>query len=122
MTRKIVEAFEAEDILKALAGYDPNFVENFLSLLPTKKALMIQNDLFHMTEFPPTSQCAEARRKICLRIEEEFESQRFSLGDFWKSQEASRGGESNGEEVTQEYDGVSPESGSSDDDGQGQAA
>ncbi len=122
MTRKIVEAFEAEDILKALAGYDPNFVENFLSLLPTKKALMIQNDLFHMTEFPPTSQCAEARRKICLRIEEEFESQRFSLGDFWKSQEASRGGESSGEEVTQEYEGVSPESGSSDDDGQGQAA
>ena len=122
MTRKIVEAFEAEDILKALAGYDPNFVENFLSLLPTKKALMIQNDLFHMTEFPPASQCAEARRRICLKIEEEFETQRFSLGDFWKSQEASRSDESTSEEVTQEYDGVSPESGSSDDDGQGQAA
>lgn len=122
MTRKIVETFEAEDILKALAGYDPNFVENFLSLLPTKKALMIQNDLFHMTEFPPASQCAEARRRICLKIEEEFETQRFSLGDFWKSQEASRSDESTSEEVTQEYDGVSPESGSSDDDGQGQAA
>ena len=122
MTRKIVETFEAEDILKALAGYDPNFVENFLSLLPTKKALMIQNDLFHMTEFPPASQDAEARRRICLKIEEEFEIQRFSLGDFWKSQESSQRGESMSEEVTQEYDGVSPESGSSDDDGQGQAA
>jgi flagellar motor switch protein FliG len=122
MTRKIVEAFEAEDLLKALAGYDPTFVENFLSLLPTKKALMIQNDLFHMTEFPPASQCAESRRRICLKIEEEFEAQRFSLGDFWKSQEAQQGGESISDEVTQEYDGVSPESGSSDDDGQGQAA
>jgi flagellar motor switch protein FliG len=122
MTRKIVEAFEAEDILKSLAGYDPGFVENFLSLLPTKKALMIQNDLFHMTEFPPASQCAEARRKICLKVEEEFENQRFSLADFWKSQESTQSGASINEEVTQEYDGVSPESGSSDDDGQGQAA
>ena len=122
MTRKIVEAFEAEDILKSLAGYDPGFVENFLSLLPTKKALMIQNDLFHMTEFPPASQCAEARRRICLKVEEEFENQRFSLADFWKSQESTQSGASINEEVTQEYDGVSPESGSSDDDGQGQAA
>jgi flagellar motor switch protein FliG len=117
MTRKIMEGFEAEDLMKALAGYDPGFVESFLSLLPTKKALMIQNDLFHLTEFPPASQCAEARRKICLKIEDEFEQQRFNLADFWKAQEGSSGSaESSGsEEVTQEY-------GNSDDDGQGQAA
>jgi flagellar motor switch protein FliG len=119
MTRKIVENFEAEELLKALAGYDPGFVENFLSLLPTKKALMIQNDLFHMTETPPASQCAEARRKICLKVEEEFETQRFSLSDFWKSQEGST---VSSEEVTQEYEGSSPDSGSDDDGGQDQAA
>lgn len=123
MTRKIVENFEAEEIMKALAGYDPTFVEGFLSLLPTKKALMIQNDLFHMTETPPSSQCAEARRKICLKIEEEFETQRFSLSDFWKGQESSGSGSvEQGEEVTEEYGSDTPESGSSDDDGQGQAA
>jgi len=84
MVRKIVEAFESEDIMKALVGYDSGFAESFLSLLPTKKALMIQNDLYHMVEYPPVSQCAENRRKICNKIEQEFESQRFSVADFWK--------------------------------------
>jgi flagellar motor switch protein FliG len=84
MVRKIVEGFESEEIQKALVGYDSTFVESFLSLLPTKKALMIQNDLYHMIEFPPVSQCAENRRKICSRIEQEFEAQRFSVAEFWK--------------------------------------
>ena len=121
LTRRIIEGFEAEELLKALAGYDAGFVESFLSLLPTKKALMIQNDLFHMTDTPPTSQCAEARRKICLKVEEEFEQQRFSLADFWKGQESTEVAAPPSEEVTQEID--SEVTGyESDDDGQGQAA
>jgi flagellar motor switch protein FliG len=85
LVKKVIEAFESEDLQRALVGYDPAFVETFLSLLPTKKALMIQNDLFHMTEFPPISQCAESRRKICQKIESEFELQRFSLEEHWKN-------------------------------------
>jgi hypothetical protein len=121
LTRKVIEGFEAEELLKALAGYDSGFVESFLSLLPTKKALMIQNDLFHMTDNPPTSQCAEARRKICLKVEEEFEQQRFSLADFWKGQESTEAAAAPSEEVTQEIDNEVTGY-ESDDDGQGQAA
>jgi len=84
MVRKIVESFESEDLMKSLVGYDSAFVDAFLALLPSKKALMIQNDLYHMIEFPPASQCAENRRKICSKIEQEFESQRFSVAEFWK--------------------------------------
>ena len=85
IVKKVIENFESEDIQRSLVGYDPTFTETFLSLLPTKKALMIQNDLFHMTEFPPISQCAESRRKICQKIESEFELQRFSLEEHWKN-------------------------------------
>jgi flagellar motor switch protein FliG/cbb3-type cytochrome oxidase subunit 3 len=104
IVKKVIENFESEDIQRAL-------VETFLSLLPTKKALMIQNDLFHMTEYPPISQCADSRRKICQKIETEFELQRFSLEEHWKntsfepemmetvSEEVS---EEVGEEVTEE--------------------
>lgn len=88
MVRKIVEGFESEDIQRALVGFDSVFVESFLALLPTKKALMIQNDLYHMIEYPPVSQCAENRRKICSKIEQEFESQRFSVAEFWKQYDA----------------------------------
>jgi len=83
--KKVIETFESEDIQRALVGYDATFAETFLSLLPTKKALMIQNDLFHMTEFPPISQCADSRRRICQKIELEFELQRFSLEEHWKN-------------------------------------
>jgi len=85
IVKKVIETFESEDIQRALVGYDATFAETFLSLLPTKKALMIQNDLFHMTEFPPISQCADSRRRICQKIELEFELQRFSLEEHWKN-------------------------------------
>jgi flagellar motor switch protein FliG len=84
LVRKVIEGFESEDIQKALIGYDSTFVETFLALLPTKKALMIQNDLYHMIEYPPASQCAENRRKISSRVEQEFDLQRFSVAEFWK--------------------------------------
>ncbi len=102
--RKIVEETASEDIQRALVGFDPGFVDSFLELLPTKKALMIQNDLFHMSVLPPISQCADSRRKICAQIETEFERQKFNLEEYWKSlnpaaePEASTGGE-----VTKEY-------------------
>ena len=83
--KKVIVNFESEDIQRSLVGYDPGFVETFLSLLPIKKALMIQNDLFNMTEFPPVSQCAESRRKICQKIESEFEIRRFSLEEHRKN-------------------------------------
>jgi flagellar motor switch protein FliG/cbb3-type cytochrome oxidase subunit 3 len=103
IVKKVIENFESEDIQRALVGYDANFVETFLSLLPTKKALMIQNDLFHMTEYPPISQCAESRRKICQKIETEFELQRFSLEEHWKNTSFDPGMmETTSQEVTEE--------------------
>jgi hypothetical protein len=80
----VIESLDGDEIKLALVGYQTDFVESFLSLLPTKKALMIQNDLYHMTDYPPVSQCAEGRRKICNRIEQEFELQRFSVAEHWK--------------------------------------
>ncbi|MBS1959198.1 MAG: hypothetical protein JST80_07005 [Bdellovibrionales bacterium] len=85
MVRKVIEGLESDEIQKSLVGYDSTFTEAFLAMLPTKKALMIQNDLYHMTEFPPISQCAEARRKICSKLETEFEAQRFSVAEYWRN-------------------------------------
>ncbi len=82
--RKVIETFESEEIMRALVGYEGEFVESFLSLLPTKKALMIQNDLYHMTDAPPISQCAECRRKISIKLEQDFEMQRFGISEYWK--------------------------------------
>jgi flagellar motor switch protein FliG len=85
IARKVIESTDPEDLTKALVGYDHQFAESFLALLPTKRALMIQNDLFHLAEYPPASQCAEMRRKICNALEAEFAKQKFDLSDFWKS-------------------------------------
>ena len=101
--RKIVEETPSEDIQRALVGYDSSFVEAFLELLPTKKALMIQNDLFHMSVFPPISQCAESRRSICHKIENEFEKQKFNLEEYWKNLSPSVEQTASSSEVTKEY-------------------
>lgn len=85
MVKRVIEPLDSDEILKSLVGFDSQFSEAFLALLPTKKALMIQNDLYHMTEFPPVSQCAEARRKICGKLESEFEAQRFIVSEYWKN-------------------------------------
>ena len=86
MIKQAIDALESDDLLKALAGYPSEFVDSFLQMLPTKKALMIQNDLFHMNEVPPQFQCATARRKIVDIVEREFERLKFSVSDFWSSQ------------------------------------
>jgi flagellar motor switch protein FliG len=85
MVKKVIESLDSEEILKSLVGFNSQFAEAFLALLPTKKALMIQNDLYHMTEFPPVSQCAENRRKVCMKLEAEFEAQRFKVAEYWKN-------------------------------------
>lgn len=95
--RSVIESYESEELLKALVGFDAEFTESFLSLLPTKKALMIQNDLYHMGEFPPASQCAEFRRKICLKLEHELESQRFSIPEYWSQFDEDQEGDSSNE-------------------------
>jgi flagellar motor switch protein FliG len=104
MTKKIIEELESDDLQKALAGYDNGFVDSILALLPSKKSMMIQNDLLHMDSAPPASQCAEKRRSICERIENEFETQRFNLPEFWKGLEAqaSGGGDEYPNEITEE--------------------
>ena len=123
--RKVTESLDSDDIQKALVGYDPEFVESFLTLLPTKKALMIQNDLFHMATLPPLSQCAESRRKICKKIEAEFEQQNFKLDEYWKETTQTTGEpesgaakeELNDDEKTSEFVSLAP-----DEDDQDQAA
>jgi flagellar basal body-associated protein FliL len=83
--RRVLESYESEEILKALIGFDGVFTEQFLQLFPTKKALMIQNDLYHLAEYPATSVCAEHRRRICVKLESEFELVRFSVVEFWRT-------------------------------------
>lgn len=87
MTRKVIEGLNSDDVLKALVGYPERVIDSFLGMLPTKKALMIQNDLFHMSETPPAFQCAAARRKITELVEQEFERAKFSVTDFWKARQ-----------------------------------
>jgi len=89
MIKKVIDTLESDDVLKSLAGYPSDFVDSFLALLPTKKALMIQNDLFHMSDAPPAYQSATARRKIIDKIEQEFERIKFSVVDFWNTQNQS---------------------------------
>ena len=84
MVKKVIDNLDSDDVQKSLAGYPTEFVDSFLSLLPTKKALMIQNDLFHMTDAPPPYQSAAARRKITDLVEQEFIRAKFSVSDFWK--------------------------------------
>lgn len=84
LVRGVLDTLEHDEITKSLVGFPGEFVETFLSLLPTKKALMIQNDLFHMEIIPTHSQCAEYRRKICTKLESAFEQQRFNLTEFWE--------------------------------------
>ncbi|NDG84612.1 MAG: hypothetical protein EBX52_06190 [Proteobacteria bacterium] len=98
MTKKVIEELESDLLLRALSGYDGGFIDSFTSLLPSKKAMMIQNDLLHQDQPPPPSQCAESRRSICEMIEVEFERQRFDLADFWKSREANAAAEVQAEE------------------------
>jgi flagellar basal body-associated protein FliL len=82
---KVIEGLESDDILKALCGMDSELVDSFLGLLPTKKALIIQNDLFHLVDVPPVYQCAAARRKIVEKVEQEFERIKFSVAEFWNN-------------------------------------
>jgi len=84
MVKKVIDNLDSDDVQKSLAGYPTDFVDSFLSMLPTKKALMIQNDLFNMTDAPPPYQSAAARRKITSLVEQEFERAKFSVSDFWK--------------------------------------
>lgn len=84
MVRKVADGLDADDILKSLVGYPADYVDAFLALLPTKKALMIQNDLFHMSDSPAPYQCAAARRKITTKVEQEFEKHKFNIPDYWK--------------------------------------
>lgn len=83
--RKVIGNLDAQSVVSALAGYPGEFVEAFLAMMPTKKALMIQNDLFHMTEAPPPYQGAVARRSITVKVEEEFEKTRFDIAAYWDS-------------------------------------
>jgi flagellar motor switch protein FliG len=106
--RKIVGGLDAQEVVSALAGYPSEFVEAFLAMMPTKKALMIQNDLFHMSEAPPQYQGAVARRNITVKIEEEFEKTRFDIAAYWDSFSQNR--------VEQEPTQLIEEGGSSSDD------
>jgi flagellar motor switch protein FliG len=101
LTRKVIENLESEQILRALTGYDRNFTSEFLQLLPSKKGMMIQNDLLHGEQNLPQSQCAESRREICAAIERQFESQKFRVSDYWKDQDQGGGG---ARETTREFD------------------
>ena len=83
--RKVIGGLDAQDVVNALAGYPSEFVEAFLAMMPTKKALMIQNDLFHMSDSPPVYQGAVARRNITVKIEEEFEKTHFDIAAYWDS-------------------------------------
>ncbi|MBU6153603.1 MAG: hypothetical protein KGP28_04810 [Bdellovibrionales bacterium] len=100
-TRKVIENLESDLIQRALTGYDRNFAEEFLQLLPNKKGMMIQNDLLHGDMNLPQSQCAESRREICSIIERHFESQKFKVADYWSDQDQT-GGMSG--ETTREYE------------------
>ena len=100
LTRKIIENLEADLIHRALTGYDRNFTDEFLQLLPSKKGLMIQNDLLHGDGNLPQSQCAESRREICALIERHFEAQKFRVADYWKDQDQANG---ISREITREF-------------------
>jgi flagellar motor switch protein FliG len=89
MVRKIVANLDAQDVVSALAGYPSEFVEAFVSMMPTKKAMMIQNDLVHMSDLPAPYQGALARRNIALKLEEEFEKSRFDIAQYWDMQSQS---------------------------------
>ena len=104
MTKKVIEDLDTDLLQRALSGYDPAFLDSFLALLPTKKAMMIQNDLLHMESAPPVSQCAENRREICGKLEVVFENQRFNLADFWKEREAQAGYRDFTDEDTNSYE------------------
>jgi flagellar motor switch protein FliG len=84
MVKIVIEGVEPEELTKALMGYDAAFVDSFLELLPKKRAWMIQNDLYHRSDDPPHSQCAECRRKIVSKLESEFEKNRLNLTEYWK--------------------------------------
>jgi len=120
MTRKIIENLETELLQRALTGYDRSFTDAFLMLLPSKKGMMIQNDLLHGDANLPQSQCAESRRSICEMVEREFETQRFKIFDFWKGQDEVNGVS---REITKEF-GTEATSriGTSGDDDQNKAA
>jgi flagellar motor switch protein FliG len=112
LTRKVIENLESDLIQRALTGYDRAFTDEFLQLLPSKKGLMIQNDLLHGDGNLPQSQCAESRREICGLIERHFEAQKFRVFDYWKDQDQVSG---ISREITREY-GSQTQAGSGDED------
>ncbi len=100
-TRKVIENLESDLIQRALTGYDRGFTDEFLQLLPSKRAMMILNDLLHGQSNVPQSQCAESRREICCLLESHFEAQKFKVADYWTDQDEGSRVE---HETTREYE------------------
>ncbi|HTL11400.1 MAG TPA: FliG C-terminal domain-containing protein [Bdellovibrionota bacterium] len=75
-------------LTKALYGSDSGLVDRLISMMPPKKAMMIQSDL-QSGNMVSRSEVATARRAVNEAIEKYLASQKMSVEDLWKRLEGS---------------------------------
>lgn len=93
------------DLVRAIAGFPGEFIDSLFIHIPPKRSTTLEYIIDHLTHLPSLPQAADARRRICIRLEQEFEKQNFSLNQFWDSYEKPIRG-SSGMETDEDEDQV----------------
>ncbi len=85
---QVLDQFELEALTTALFQAPPDLVQHLLSLLPIKKANMIQSDLRAGVIHPTKSETARVRREIAQRAEALITSEGLDLKEIWDQMES----------------------------------
>jgi flagellar motor switch protein FliG len=103
--RYAVADISDHDLVRAIAGLPSEFIDSLFVHVQQKRATALENIIDHLTNLPSLPQAADARRRICIRLEQEFEKQNFSLKQFWDSYEETNRGSSalNADEAIEDH-------------------
>ena len=80
----VAAELEVEAAVAALKGMGTKYIEDFLSVLPPKRANMIIRDIESPAIEVSSSDCWSNRRNIILKLENILEQQGTSVKDIWE--------------------------------------
>ncbi|RME18448.1 MAG: hypothetical protein D6797_00415 [Bdellovibrio sp.] len=79
-----LEAFDADFLVKVLKGADEEARSIYLSLLPPKKARIVESDLSSSVIHFTPREIAESKRRFVNEVEQVLKRKKISLQEIWK--------------------------------------
>lgn len=93
LVSSVLSLLDIDQLVKALFGLQVDVRTPVMSMMPPKRAKMIERDLERPGFIVATSECAANRRLFCLKLEEVLRSRGHTVSDVWKEID-SRSGQS----------------------------